>query len=120
MHQIPKNNSNMSTLKVSTKTNPIYQQLTEGIDGARWGYGIRRIKLNADPKAIEFVRQVPYTFTSSGFKSQDGKWFLCVRMNVEQCSSQKMRPMEAESNMHQLWGEMMLEFAEEYASMHKA
>jgi hypothetical protein len=93
--------------------------LTEGITGKQWGYGIRRVKLTADPNAPEFVRKVPYTFTSSGFKDQEGNWFACLRMNVDQHSRKKMRPMNQDSLIHQLWGEMMLEFAQEYADKHK-
>jgi len=89
--------------------------LTEGIADNEWGYGIRRVKLNADPNSPEFVIKVPYTFTSSGFKDQEGNWFVCLRMNVDQHSKKKMRPMNQDSHMHQLWGEMMLEFSEEYA-----
>jgi len=100
------------------KTKQIYNQLTDGIASNVWGYGMRRIKLTADPNVPEFVTRVPYTFTTFGFKNQAGEWFVCVRMNIDQHSPQKMRPMNPESDIYQLWGEMMLEFADEYARKH--
>ena len=109
---------NMS--KYSTPQGKSYfNYLTEGITGNKWGYGIRRVKLTADPNAPEFLRQVPYTYTSAGFKDQEDNWFVCLRMNVDQHSPQKMRPMNQHSNIHQSWGEMMLEFAQEYADKYK-
>jgi len=93
-----------------------FNYLTEGISGNQWGYGIRRVTLKADPNAPEFVTRVPYTYTSSGFKSQEGNWFVSMRMNVDQHSPQKMQPMNQDSHIHQLWGKMMLEFAQEYAN----
>jgi len=113
--------SNMSTFQVSSttpvKAKQLYNQLTDGLSDKEWGYGLRRIKLAVEP-AVNFLARVPYTFTSSGFKSQDGEWFVCVRMNVDQHSPQKMRPMNAREDIYQLWGEMMLEFADEYAAKH--
>jgi len=109
---------NMS--KYSTPQDKSYfNYLTEGITGDKWGYGIRRIKLTADPNAPDFLRQVPYTYTSSGFKDQEGNWFVCLRMNVDQHSPQKRQPMNQHSGINQSWGEMMLEFAQEYADKHK-
>ena len=92
-----------------------FNYLTEGIVAKEWGYGIRRVKLTVNPNAPEFVTKIPYTFTSSGFKDQEGNWFVCLRMNVDQHTPKKMRPMNQHSHIHQLWGEMMLEFAQEYA-----
>jgi hypothetical protein len=96
-----------------------FTYLTEGIVAKEWGYGIRRVKLTVNPNAPEFVTKIPYTFTSSGFKDQEDNWFVCLRMNVDQHTQKKMRPMNQHSNINQLWGEMMLEFALEYAEKHK-
>ena len=93
--------------------------LTERIVDKEWGYGIRRVKLTVNPNAPEFVTKIPYTFISSGFRDQEGNWFACLRMNVDQHTPKKMRPMNQHSPIHQLWGEMMLEFAQEYAEKHK-
>ena len=41
------------------KTKQIYNQLTDGIASNVWGYGMRRIKLTADPNVPEFVTRVP-------------------------------------------------------------
>ena len=100
---------------MSSQDKSYFNFLTEGITGNQWGYGIRRVTLKSNPDAPELVNKVPYTYTSSGFKSQEGNWFVGVRMNVDQCSPQKMRPFNQYSNIHQLWGEMMLEFAQEFA-----
>ena len=97
-----------------------FTYLTEGIVAKEWGYGIRRVKLTVNPNAPEFVTKIPYTFTSSGFKDQEGNWFVCLRMNVDQHTQKKMRPMNQHSNINQLWGEMMLEFALEYADKYKS
>lgn len=114
------NINNMSSPNMSSPQDKSYFNfLTEGITGKQWGYGIRRVKLTADPNAPEFVRKVPYAFTTSGFKDQEGNWFACLRMNVDQHTPKKMRPMNQHSHIHQLWGEMMLEFAQEYAEKHK-
>ena len=117
---LSRNMSSPNMSKDSTPQDKSYVNfLKEGINGNQWGYGIRRVKLNADPNAPEFVTRVPYTYTSSGFKNQEGNWFVCLRMNVDQHSPQKMQPMNQHSHIHQLWGEMMLEFAQEYADKHK-
>jgi len=99
--------------------NTTFNYLMEGVSNEEWGYGIRRITIKANTNAPEFVKCIPYTFTSAGFKSQEGNWFVCLRMNVDQYSPQKMRPMSQTAQFQQLWGAMMLEFAQEYADKHK-
>jgi len=84
--------------------------LKDGV-GKMWGYGIHRVSVKAND---QYIHKIPYTFTASGFKNHSGVWFTCLRMNVDQCSPQKMRNMDNDIDIHQLWGEMMLEFSDEY------
>jgi len=92
-----------------------FNYLTEGVEQHQWGYGIHRTTLNADPHSNTFAIRVPYTFTSAGYKDEMGGWFACLHMNADLDSPQKRRPMNKSSNMKQLWFEMMVEFADEYA-----
>jgi hypothetical protein len=92
-----------------------YKHLTEGVGQYQWGYGIRRTVIKADPKEPEFITKVPYAFTSAGYKDNNGDWFVCLRMNVDQDMPQKRRPMNNNTDMRKTWFEMMHEFAHEYA-----
>ena len=63
--------------------------------------------------------QVPYTFTSLGYKDQNGKWYVGLRMNIDQVSPLKLRPMNADTNLTDAWAEMMREFVKEFVLKHK-
>ena len=45
--------------------------------------------------------------------------FGCTN-SIDKYTQKKMRPMNQHSNINQLWGEMMLEFALEYADKYKS
>lgn len=88
----------------------LFALFTEGVAENEWGYGIKRVSVTSKLK-----HKIPYTFTSCGFKDKDNKWYLCLRMNVDQVSPQKSVPMESSTNFHQELDKMMEEFAIEYA-----
>ena len=61
----------------TTSNSQLVKTLMEGRDGNRWGYGLRRISVTVNPDVdVGFHHQVPYTFTSLGYKDQNGKWYV--------------------------------------------
>ena len=49
-----------------------------------------RVKLTVNPNAPEFVTKRYLThLLVLGFKDQEGNWFVCLRMNVDQYSPKK-------------------------------
>tara|TARA_Y100000817_G_scaffold280378_1_gene244344 strand:+ start:129 stop:500 length:372 start_codon:yes stop_codon:yes gene_type:complete len=104
----------------TTSNSQLVKTLMEGLDGNRWGYGLRRISVTVNPDVdVGFHHQVPYTFTSLGYKDQNGKWYVGLRMNIDQVSPLKMRPMNANTDLTNAWAEMMREFVREYVNKHK-
>jgi len=95
----------------------LMKTLMEGLGENQWGYGFRRISVTVNPDA-EFHHQVPYTFTSLGYKDEEGKWFVGLRMNVDQVSPLKLRPMNVNTELNIAWADMMNEFAREYVMKH--
>jgi hypothetical protein len=95
---------------MSSSNKQMFEYLTEGINENGWGYASHRLTVTSKLK-----HKIPYTFTSCGFKDNNNKWYLCLRMNVDQVSPQKSVPMEESTNFHQEWDKMMEEFAIEYA-----
>ena len=120
MLQYP-NDDNMATKAKMQHTNSqLKKTLMEGLDDNQWGYGIRRISVTVDKNVDRaFHHQIPYTCTSLGYKDEDGKWFVGLRMNVDQVSPLKLRSMNANTNLTDAWAEMMQEFVTEYACKHK-
>ena len=114
-------NYNMSK---ATQQNPktLCKTFMEGIGPTEWGYGLRRITVVVNKKDVAFYQKIPYTFTSMGFKAQNGKWYLGLRMNIDQFSPIKKRLMDQNTHNEKiqcLWGEMMAEFAHEYMQKHR-
>ena len=89
----------------------LQETLFEGLAPGRWGYGIKRISVEI-PKAIKST--MPYTFTSVGYKSEKGEYFIGLRMNVDQQSPIKFRKCIESTNVIQSWVEMLQEFIREY------
>ena len=119
-----KHNPNDGDMATKSKTQAANSQLKktlmEGLDDDQWGYGIRRISVTIDPTVdIGGYHAIPYTFTSLGYKDARGKWFVGLRMNVDQHSPLKMRPMNANTDLTSAWAEMMKEFVKEYVAKHK-
>jgi len=103
-------NENMRTI-VSKDT--FNSQILEGLSGDIWGYGTRRIQVVAPDN--QRYTHCPYTFTSMGFKSREGEIYICLRMNIDQNSPLKKRRLLSTSDCYLLCGEMMGEFATEFA-----
>ena len=94
--------------------------LKEGVDDNQWGYGIKRISVTVNKDVdVGFHHKIPYTFTSLGYKAADGKWYVGLRMNVDQNSPLKLRPMNANTELSAVWVEMMHEFMKESVMKHK-
>ena len=94
--------------------------LKDGLSKDQWGYGIKRITIGIDPNIDMGAHyKIPYTFTSFGYKNENGKWFVGLRMNVDQCSPVKMRPMDAKTRFTVVWAEMMQELVKDYVNTHK-
>ena len=117
------NTDDMATNSRKQNTTSNYQlvkTLMEGLAENQWAYGIRRISVTVDKKIdCAFHHQIPYTFTSLGYKDQNGKWYVGLRMNIDQVSPLKLRPMNADTNLTDAWAEMMREFVREYVNKHK-
>ena len=92
-------------------------RILEGLTGNMWGYGTRRIQVVA-PDNQRYV-YCPYSFTSMGFKNREGEIYVCLRMNIDQYSPLKKRRLLPTSDGYLLCGEMMTEFAMEYAKKNK-
>lgn len=92
-------------------------RILEGLAGNTWGYGLRRIQVVA-PDNLRYA-YCPYSFTSMGFKNREGEIFVCLRMNIDQHSPLKKRRLFPTSDGYLLCGEMMTEFAMEYAKKNK-
>ena len=104
----------------ATSNAQLVKTLMEGLDENQWGYGLRRISVTVNPDVdIGFHHQVPYTFTSLGYKNEKGNWYVGLRMNIDQVSPLKMRPMNANTDLTSAWAEMMKEFVKEYVAKHK-
>ncbi len=120
MLQHPTNDDMASTRSKMQNTNSQLKKiLMEGLSDNQWGYGIRRISVSVD-KNIDraFHHQIPYTFTSLGYKDEDGKWFVGLRMNVDQVSPLELRPMNENTNLTDAWADMMQEFVKEFVNKH--
>tara|TARA_B100001287_G_C22467701_1_gene428091 strand:+ start:246 stop:614 length:369 start_codon:yes stop_codon:yes gene_type:complete len=116
------NNEEMATKsrKQTTTNSELMETLMDGLDENQWGYGIKRISVTVNPDVdIGFHHKIPYTFTSLGYKNEKGKWFVGLRMNVDQSSPLKMRPMNANTDLTNAWAEMMQEFVNEFVDKHK-
>ncbi len=82
-----------------------------GKDATKWGYGMKRIWVEI-PESMK--NAIPFTFTSMGFKSEQGEYFVGLRMNVDQRSPIKFRKYTQHSNIVRSWCEMLKEFFKEY------
>jgi hypothetical protein len=92
-------------------------RILEGLTGNMWGYGTRRIQVVAPDNQRHTY--CPYSFTSMGFKNREGEVYVCLRMNIDQYSPLKKRRLLPTSDGYLLCGEMMGEFAMEYAKKNK-
>ena len=81
----------------------IAAMLMEGLDNKeKWGYGFRRISVHATN-----LNNYPYTFTAFGYKDQEGKMFLGLRANVDQCSPMEMKEWNHGTDIKSAWSELM-------------
>ncbi len=120
MKQNPNDEAMANKSKTQSANSQLKKTLMEGLDDDQWGYGIRRISVTIDPTVdIGGYHAIPYTFTSLGYKDANGKWFVGLRMNVDQHSPLKMRPMDGNTELTSAWGEMMKEFVMEYVAKHR-
>ena len=55
--------------------------LFQGFSPGNWGYGFKRISVEL-PQAMR--NSIPHSFTSVGFKSEKGEYYIGLRMNVDQ------------------------------------
>ena len=121
MLQNPTNDDDMASTrsKMQHTNSQLKKTLMEGLSDDQWGYGIRRISVSVDKNVDRaFHHQIPYTFTSLGYKDEDGEWFVGLRMNVDQVSPLKLRPMNENTNLTDAWAEMMKEFVNEFVNKH--
>ena len=102
----------------SNSNSQLMKTLMEGLGENQWGYGFRRISVTVNPD-VGFHHQIPYTFTSLGYKDEQGKWFVGLRMNVDQVSPLKLRPMNMNTELKTAWADMMSEFVREYVMNNK-
>ena len=120
MKQNPNYEDMANKSKTQSANSQLKKTLMEGLDDDQWGYGIRRISVTIDPTVdIGGYHAIPYTFTSLGYKDANGKWFVGLRMNVDQHSPLKMRPMDGNTELTIAWAEMMKEFVMEYVAKHR-
>ena len=57
---------------------------------------------------------IPYSFTSVGFKSEKGEYYIGLRMNVDQGSPIKFRKCIESTNVIESWVEMLQEYIRDY------
>ena len=87
--------------------------LFQGLSPGKWGYGFKRISVGLPPE-IKKLQKMQYTFTSVGFKSEKGEYFIGLRMNVDQRSPIKFRKCVESTNVIQSWVEMLQEYIQDY------
>ena len=87
--------------------------LFQGLSPGKWGYGFKRISVEL-PQEIKKMQKMQYTFTSVGFKSEKGEYFIGLRMNVDQRSPIKFRKCVESTNVIQSWVEMLQEYIQDY------
>ena len=85
--------------------------LFQGLPANNWGYGLKRITVEL-PQAVR--GSLPYTFTSVGFKSEKGEYFIGLRMNVDQASPIKFRKCIESTDVIQSWADMLQEYIRDY------
>jgi len=85
--------------------------LFQGFSPGNWGYGFKRISVEL-PQAMR--NSIPYSFTSVGFKSEKGEYYIGLRMNVDQGSPIKFRKCIESTNVIESWVEMLQEYIRDY------
>ena len=91
--QQTENENEKTNIEIMSQRNTIASEINydkfmfEGLEDDRsWGYGFRRLTV----KSTEDTKNIcPYTFISFGYKTQDKKLLLGMRMNVDQHSPVK-------------------------------
>ena len=91
--------------------------LFQGLSPGKWGYGFKRISVGLPPE-IKKLQKMQYTFTSVGFKSEKGEYFIGLRMNVDQRSPIKFRKCVESTNVIQSWVEMLQEYIQDLSLIH--
>lgn len=93
-------------MDISKNTSLDYSKfMIEGLENEKaWGYGFRRLTVQASPE--EQIR-CPYSFTGFGYKEQNGKLFLGLRMNVDQISPVRYLEWDGSNNVLEKFAEMM-------------
>jgi hypothetical protein len=89
--------------------------LTEGIIDEQWGFGRKRITVTTQ----DSIAKCPYSFTGLGYKNQDGKLFLGLRMNVDQHSPLNLKEWTEGMNVERVWGFMVTELMAEFVKTNK-
>ena len=90
--------------------------LTEGILDHNWGYGRKRIKVTVP----ENIAKCPYTFTGLGYKDQEGKLFLGLRMNIDNPGPLNLKEWTEGMNVERMWGFMITELLNEFVKANTA
>ncbi len=85
--------------------------LFQGLQPGHWGYGFKRIAVKLPH---EMKENMPYAFTSVGFKSEKGEYFIGLRMNVDQGSPIKFRKCIDSTDVIQAWVDMLQEYIRDY------
>jgi len=85
--------------------------LFQGLQPGQWGYGFKRIAVKLPH---EMKENMPYTFTSLGFKSEKGDYFIGLRMNVDQGSPITFRYCSESTDVIQAWVDMLQEYIRDY------
>ncbi len=83
--------------------------LREGLhEKGSWGYGIKRLTVK------ESTGSWPMTFSAMAYKNEQGKWFLGLRMNIDQVSPIKFRDWNDGDNIVLLLADLMSEHMREH------
>ncbi len=83
--------------------------LREGLDAPdSWGYGTRRLTVK------DKDGHCPMAFSAMGYRDQKGKWFIGLRMNVDQVSPIKFKEWNDGDNILPILTELMTLHLEEY------
>lgn len=91
--------------------------MMEGIEEkSSWGYGFRRLNVKA---ATEDKMMCPYTFTGFGYKEQDGRLYLGLRMNVDQVSPAKFTEWDGNNNVMEKFAILMRDLLEDFINKRK-
>lgn len=111
--QQTENENEKTNIEIMSQRNTIASEINydkfmfEGLEDDRcWGYGFRRLTV----KSTEDTKNIcPYTFTSFGYKTQDKKLLLGMRMNVDQHSPVKFIDWDKTKNPTDLLSILMRE-----------